>query len=176
MKDSCLIFFVFIFSNVFAQNENLSDEFNTSNLDATWSLFQEEYFETPVPVTSGRMQMVLDDALCNETCVWWQDSSAGFIYKTLTGDFDVATAVYAKQRTNPNEDVDRWTQLAGLMARDPASTTTGSENYVFNVAGIRFDTPSVELKSTTDNSSTIRAYTDNRNCCRSTDSAYGSYF
>jgi hypothetical protein len=47
------------------------------------------------------------------------------------------------------------------MARNPASTSSGQENYVFNVAGIRFDNPSIELKSTLNNSSTIQAYTDN---------------
>jgi len=165
MKQVLHIFILSVFisftNNTHAQLDVLSDEFNTSSLDASWNLFQTQYYETPVPINNGFMQMNLDDIECNRTCVWWVDQNAGLIYKNLTGDFDVITAVYAKQKTNPTQDIDRWTQLAGLIARDPASTTSGQENYVFNVAGIRFDNASVELKSTTNNSSTIRAYTDN---------------
>jgi len=162
------LFHIFILSilvlftnNSHAQLNLLSDEFNTSVLDASWNLFQTQYYQTPVPINNGFMEMSLDDAECNLTCVWWVDMNAGLIYKEVTGDFDVITAAYTKQKTNPTQDIDRWTQLAGLMARDPASTTSRNENYVFNVAGMRFDNPSVELKSTTDNTSSIRAYTDN---------------
>ncbi|WOD44080.1 T9SS type A sorting domain-containing protein [Hwangdonia lutea] len=163
MKNNYLITLIYICftTTVFSQISDLSDEFNDAALDPSWNLFQTQYYQTPVPVNNGFMEMSLDDTECNRTCVWWVDMNAGLIYKEVTGDFEVVTAVYTKQKTNPTQDIDRWTQLAGLMARDPTSTTSGNENYVFNVAGIRFDNPSVELKSTTNNTSSIRAYTNN---------------
>ena len=155
------LFFILFVDNSYAQLNLLSDEFNTTELDASWNLFNTQYYQTPVPVVDGKMVMNLDDVTCNRTCVWWVDQNAGLIYKNVTGNFEVVTAVYAKQKSNPSQDIDHWTQLAGLIARDPASNSSGLENYVFNVAGIRFDNASIELKSTTNNSSTIRAYTDN---------------
>ena len=144
-----------------SQISALSDEFNSTTLDASWNLFQPQYYQTPISINNGFMEMNLDDALCNQTCVWWVDMNAGMIYKNVTGDFDVVTAVYAKQKNNPTQDIDRWTQLAGLIARNPASTSSGNENYVFNVAGIRFDNPSIELKSTINNLSSVSAFTNN---------------
>ncbi|MFD1162984.1 T9SS type A sorting domain-containing protein [Hwangdonia seohaensis] len=163
MKNNYLIGIVYICftTTVFSQISALSDVFNDSILDESWNLFQTQYYQTPVPMNNGFMEMNLDDVECNRTCVWWVDMNAGLIYKEITGDFNVVIAVYTKQKNNPTQDIDGWTQLAGLMARDPASTTSGNENYVFNVAGMRFDNPSIELKSTTNNLSSIRAFTDN---------------
>lgn len=161
LNTSILIILFSFTNNTRAQINLLNDEFNTSELDASWNLFNTQYYQTPVPVVDGKMVMNLDDVNCNRTCVWWLDQNAGLIYKNVTGDFDVVAAVYAKQKTNPDQDIDNWTQLAGLIARDPASTTSGLENYVFNVAGIRFGDNSVEIKSTTNNLSSIRPHTDN---------------
>ena len=157
-----ILFAIFSLSNsLSAQLSLLSDEFNNSTLDSSWNLYQTQYYDTPVPINNGFMYMSLDDIECNRTCVWWVDQNAGLIYKNVTGDFEVVTAVYAKQKSSPSQDVERWTQLAGLMARDPNSSSSGIENSVFNVAGMRFDIPSIELKSTVNNVSTIRPYTDN---------------
>lgn len=145
----------------FSQLHLLSDEFDNSSINSSWLLFNNQMFTTPVPINNGFMEINVDDNLCSPTCVWWKESNAGFIYKTVTGNFDVVTAVFTKQKSNPSLDIDNDTQLAGLMARDPASTSSGNENYVFNVTGVRFDTPSIELKSTSNNTSTINAYTDN---------------
>ena len=164
MKHNNLLFVIIfsIFNTIsYSQINTLSDEFNSSTLDSSWNLFQTQYYETPVPMNNGQMEKHLDDVECDRTCVWWVDMNAGMIYKEVSGDFDVITAVNTKQKTNPTQDIDRWTQLAGLIVRDPASTLSENENYVFNVAGMRFDNPSIELKSTTDNLSSIRAYTDN---------------
>ena len=155
----CVFFICCHFS--FGQLHLLSDEFNNSTLDSSWNLFQDQFFTTPVPVSNGFMQMDLDNTLCSPTCVWWKENNAGLIYKSVTGNFDVTTAVYAKQKTDLSLDITNDFQLTGLMVRDPASTSSGLENYVFNVAGIRGDVPSIELKSTLNDISTIKAYTDN---------------
>ncbi|HHH12010.1 MAG TPA: hypothetical protein ENK23_08070 [Sorangium sp.] len=45
--------------------------------------------------------------------------------------------------------------MGGLIARDPASDTSGKENYVFNVVGYRNGYLSVETKTTRDNHSEV---------------------
>ena len=145
----------------FSQLSTLSDEFNNSILDASWNLFQTQYYQTPGPMNNGLMEMNLDDVECSQTCVWFLARNAGLIYKEVTGDFDVVSAVFTKQKSNPSQDIGDGTQLAGLIARDPASTTTGLEYYIFNVTGMRFNNASIELKSTTNDKSAIKAYTNN---------------
>ncbi len=141
---------------VHAQHCNLSDEFEGSTLNPAWSHYQSSLYTSQV--AGGTLIMNIDPMACSNNCPWFHAQSAGFIYKMVEGDFDVTTLVQAVQATGEHagEDIDNDTQLAGLMARDGSAA---SENYVFNVAGTRFDIASVETKSTTnDNSGTIEHF------------------
>jgi len=101
---------IIMVQNVFGQ---LSDEFNTTTLDPSWNLHQQQFFETPVPQEEGLMTM---NVSCNDdTCAWFHDDSAGFIYKTVTGDFDVTTAVFTKSIRNPEQDIQNDTKHMFLM-------------------------------------------------------------
>lgn len=159
-KISLLIFFIFYHFS-FGQLNLLSDEFDSGTLNSDWNIFQEQYFTSPISINNGLLQLNLDNNLCSPTCVWWKENNAGFIYKSVTGNFDVTTAVFAKQKNDVSLDITNDFQLTGLMVRNAESTNSGLENYIFNVTGIRSDTPSIELKSTLNDVSTIEAYTDN---------------
>jgi hypothetical protein len=102
--------------------------------------------------------MDIDGTNCNNNCAWFHTQSAGFIYKLVAGDFDVVCLARSEEASGPNMggDISNDTQLGGLLARNGNSA---SQNYVFNVVGTRFDLPSIETKSTTnDNSGTIEHF------------------
>lgn len=147
---------ILLLNPISAQNCNLNDEFEGSTLSPAWSHYQSSLYTTQV--TDSKLIMNIDPIACSNNCPWFHAQSAGFIYKSVEGDFDVTTLVEAVQATggHAGEDIDNDTQLAGLMARDGSAA---SENYVFNVAGTRFDIASVETKSTiNDNSGTIEHF------------------
>jgi len=152
--------YIFLFfgfcSNSAAQLCVLNDDFNTSPLDSSWIHHQSEYYD--FEVVNGHLVMDIDDATCNNNCPWYHSQSAGFIYKNISGNFEITSVVQAEEASGPNtgNDISNDTQLGGLMVRNG---NTASENYVFNVVGTRFDIPSIETKSTTnDNSGTIEHF------------------
>jgi len=128
----------------------LSDEFEGQSLDSEWLHYQSQYYNTEV--SSGQLTIDIEGSNCNNNCPWYHSASAGFIYKNISGDFELISVVQSEEASGSNsgDDISNDTQLGGLMARDGNS---GSENYVFNVVGKRFDVSSIETKSTTNNSS-----------------------
>ena len=147
---------IIVFNITNAQLCLLSDEFEDTVLDAEWQQFQSEYYD--LELSSGQLTMDINASVCGSSCPWFHSQSAGFIYKTVVGDFELISIVNSEEASGSNsgDDISNDTQLGGLMARDGS---TNFENYVFNVVGTRFDTPSVETKSTTNNiSATIQAF------------------
>lgn len=150
-KFSIIVIFCLVISHDSkAQLCLLSDEFEGLVLDSSWMHFQQEYYS--VDVSNGQLSMDIDGSNCNNNCPWFHSQSAGFVYKNVTGDFDLISVVESEESSGSNSgnDINNDTQLGGLMARNGNSN---SENYVFNVVGTRFDIPSIETKSTTNNSS-----------------------
>jgi len=143
----CVIGFTQIVSG---QNCQFSDEFESETLDTSWNHFQSNYYATNI--TDGKLCMTIDATECNNNCPWFNDDSAGFIYKNIVGDFDFVSIVESVEASGANQgdDIENDTQLGGIMARNGNSP---SENYVFNVVGTRFDIPSIETKSTVNGSS-----------------------
>lgn len=150
------IFFISFMNTGYTQLCLFNDEFEDLGLNNSWMVYQGNLFTSNL--SEGRLKIDINGAECGNNCPWFHAQSAGFIYKEITGDFEVVAAVESIIASGPNagNDIDNDTQLGGLMARNGQSTT---ENYVFNVVGTRFDIPSIETKSTiNDNSGTIEHF------------------
>lgn len=127
-----------------------SDEFEGMTLDPSWQHFQHQYYSDTI--VDNKLEFTIDAVVCNNNCPWFNSQSAGFIYKVVSGNFDIearAESVIARG-ANQGQDINNDTQLAGIMVRDG---NTSSENYIFNVVGTRFDIPSIETKTTVNGSS-----------------------
>lgn len=138
------------------QNCQLSDDFAGGSVDPSWVHYQSQYYQAEV--SDGFLTMDIDGATCMNNCPWFHGQSAGFLYKNISGNFELISAVESEEASGLNigDDISNDTQLGGLMAREPNGA---SENYVFNVVGIRFDDASIETKSTTNgNSGTIEPF------------------
>ncbi len=152
----CIFLSLSFLNDSVAQLCTLNDDFDTPALDSSWLHFQSNYYD--FEVVNGSLLMDINDATCNNNCPWYHAQSAGYIYKIISGDFEVTSIVEAEEASGPNtgSDIGNDTQLGGLMIRNG---NTAAENYVFNVVGTRFDLPSIETKSTTnDNSGTIEHF------------------
>jgi hypothetical protein len=89
--------------------------------------------------------------------LWFNGSQSVLAFKPVSGDFKV-TATVRTQRASNDEPPPPAIRLGGLMARDPASDSTGMQNYVHIVVG---NGPSgvlaVEHKTTTNSNSVYDA-------------------
>ena len=127
----------------------LSDEFSGTALDNSWSILNGDNFSYEV---SGNALHITPKA----DTLWWKATGTGaMIYKTVTGNFKLTTAVRARSATNPSLAVGPVDyQFGGIMARDPSASTN---NYVFGVVGDRGATPlEIETKSTANNVSSVQ--------------------
>ena len=82
-----------------------------------------------VSVRDGALSMTL-----TTPALWFNESQGVLAFKPVTGDFK-ATATVRTQRASNDEPPAATIRLGGLMARDPASDTTGMQNYVHIVVG-----------------------------------------
>lgn len=78
--------------------------------------------------------------------VWYNQSTAIFLYKDVPGDFKVTSYVMARRSSNTSLLPATQFRLGGIMARN-ASTANG-QNYVFIVVGADDNDVSVETKTT----------------------------
>ncbi|MBK6687679.1 MAG: hypothetical protein IPG45_24610 [Deltaproteobacteria bacterium] len=124
---------------------DLSDDFAGNNLNGAWSVFHPELLNVAVSGGSLRMSVI-------QHALWFQNDEGTLIYKNVTGDFKLTSAVQARRTTNSNLAADRYVHLGGLMARDGNSA---SENYVFIVVGYDENDLSVETKTTVNGNSTF---------------------
>ncbi len=120
----------------------LSDTFDGGTLDPKWTLFNDAAVDAFVAGGSLSMEMTAP-------ALWFQSGQGTLLHQTVSGDFRVTATVHVRKTSAPAEPPDTTIHLGGLMARDPASDASGSENYVFIVAGFDEDDVSVETKSTT---------------------------
>ncbi len=119
----------------------LSDEFDGPTLNPSWSALNPSAFTQSMTGTG---------LLLTPTNLRWLDGVSGpGLVKLVSGNFKATVRVNARSATTPTSPPDHDFQLAGVLARDPASDMAGrNENYVFTVVG--FSTPNlcVETKST----------------------------
>src|SRR5688572_2526202 len=98
--------------------EKLSDEFNDSAALKQWSFFHEAAGYPnkikSIQVNEGKLE------LQPKASGWYADYQAPFLFKTITGNFDVRAKVKISGANNILPTVD-WS-LAGLMVRQPGRT------------------------------------------------------
>ncbi len=131
-----------------ADTAGLDDEFDGGDLSDTWTVHDGEHFQREV--TDGQLVMTP-----NANTVWYKADAGPGLFKTVKGNFRVTTRAQARSAKDPKKPVGNGYQFAGLIARDPASASSGEENYVFNVVGYRGDYLSVETKTTKDDHSDV---------------------
>ncbi|MBE9099204.1 hypothetical protein IQ267_06990 [filamentous cyanobacterium LEGE 07170] len=92
---------------------------------------------------------------------WFEDNTAGHLYREVTGDFIVTTRIKVEGTSTPTPQ--RSFSLAGLFIREPRtivaeSWTPGNENWLFFSVGTAFPAgrPQFEMKSTYNSLSTLK--------------------
>jgi hypothetical protein len=126
----------------------LSDEFDGDGVDDAWTIVNGDRFEHMLG--GGELH------LRPTTNTLWFDAEAtgALLYKTVTGNFKLTTAVKARRASNPSQPVGPTDyQFGGIMARAP---NAAQENYVFVVVGDRGPTIQTETKSTTNGASSVK--------------------
>jgi hypothetical protein len=131
-----------------AETDGLDDEFAAESLSESWKVHDGDHFEREV---KGGALVITPTA----NVVWYKADSGPMLYKLVEGNFRVTTAVRARSSKTPERPVGNGYQFAGLIARSPASDSTGEEDYVFNVVGYRKDYLAVETKTTDDDRSDV---------------------
>lgn len=139
--------------------EKLSDEFIDSASLKQWSFFHEAAGYPnkikSVLVNQGKLE------LQPKASGWYADYQAPFLFKTITGNFDVRAKVKISGTNNILPTVD-WS-LAGLMVRQPAGTNKANwrphqENWLFITTGVaeQTDLSVFEVKSTNNSLSNLK--------------------
>jgi len=111
-------------------SSGFSDEFDTDRL-SDWMLRHEvegtaaQYTVLDVGVTTPGSLTIIP----SQTPGWFADGDGPLIFKMLTGNFAVHTAVRAESVGSPGQAPASNFNSAGLMARDP-SGQSGPENYI----------------------------------------------
>ena len=142
----------------------LNDEFDNSSTLSNWLRVNEtegwnaDQLETLDidDTTAGNMVMM------PFTVVWYSNYRGPLVYKEVTGDVVVTTAIHVTARDGVTVPASNFS-LAGLMIRTPrditpATWTSGGENYVFFSLGHRSGSLSsfqYELKTTVNSSSSL---------------------
>ncbi|MEO1144863.1 MAG: hypothetical protein AAFY26_04575 [Cyanobacteria bacterium J06638_22] len=92
---------------------------------------------------------------------WFEDNTAGHLYREVTGDFIVTTRIKVEGTSTPTPQ--RSFSLAGLFIREPRTIVAeswmpGNENWLFFSVGTAFPAgrPQFEMKSTYNSLSTLK--------------------
>ncbi len=140
----------------------LNDEFNAASMTDGWKNFHEvegwpnKMLKQDVNATS-KGHLYFEPG----TSGWFSDQQAPFMFKEVTGDFDVRTRLKVSGR---KDDVPQtqWS-LAGLMARAPKqggkdTWKRGEENWLFMTTGIaeELNKPVIETKKTIRSNSSLK--------------------
>ena len=131
-----------------ADTTGLDDDFSAPALASSWQIYKGETFRYETREGELIMQP-------HANVVWYMADSGPMLYKPVSGNFMVSASVRARSIAEPDKPPRGNYQLAGLIARDPASDSSGEENYVFNVVGFRNGYLSVETKTTVDDESEV---------------------
>ncbi|MFG6096243.1 hypothetical protein SPB21_13365 [Leptothoe sp. ISB3NOV94-8A] len=137
---------------------SLSTRFDSPQALQGWQEFQVEGWVPkwePPSIENGSL------VLRPRSSGWFEDNTAGHLYRQVTGDFIITTRIRVKgtQSTMPQ----RSFSLAGLFIRTPRAITPANwepnqENWLFFSAGTAFPAgePQFEIKSTYNSLSTLK--------------------
>jgi hypothetical protein len=142
--------------------EALSDEFEQASLSPEWAMFHDRY-GWPNKIKALDVGRSTPGALRLEPyhSAWVRDLQAPFLFKTVSGDFDVRARVRMKGAANEVPG-GTWS-LGGLMARVPNGATAADwqpnrENWHFITTGVGFEAgkPMTETKGTFNSYSSLK--------------------
>lgn len=131
-----------------ADTSGLDDEFDGGELGSGWTVFDGEHFKRELE--DGHLVLTP-----TANTVWYKADAGPGLFRSVKGNFKATARVQARSAADPSKPVGNGYQFAGLIARDPASTSSGEENYVFNVVGYRKNYLSIETKTTKDDHSEV---------------------
>lgn len=126
---------------------SLDDDFEGSSLDPSWSVFNPSL--VTIEVSGGALH--LTPTASGAPGIWYQDGEGPLVYKEVTGDFDVHATLSTRDPAIPANPPPPAYRLAGILARDPASTPMSSNTvHVALGAGSNVQGTCYEYKSTDD--------------------------
>jgi hypothetical protein len=138
--------------------QSLSTRFDRPESLQGWQEFQVQGWVPkwePPKVENGRL------VLKPRSSGWFEDNTAGHLYREVTGDFIVTTRIKVEGARTPVPQ--RSFSLAGLFIREPRTFTRESwtpknENWLFFSVGTAFPAgrPQFEVKSTYNSLSTLK--------------------
>ncbi len=143
------------------QNTKLSDEFNDPKSLSQWERF---YQTEQWPDMMKRIE-IKDGMLIMEpnTCGWYADYHAPFIFKEVTGNFTAITRLKVSGLTSAVPKT-TWS-LSGIMIRAPRNITSktwsaNGENWMFLTTGFADDLkqPVFETKTTVNSKSKLKLH------------------
>ncbi|HYF23541.1 MAG TPA: hypothetical protein VD929_09105 [Caulobacteraceae bacterium] len=141
---------------------SLGDEFDASAVSPDWKLFHAEY-GWPDKIKALDVGVATPGALRMEPLhsAWVRDLNAPFLFKTVSGDFDVRARVRTRGANGPIPG-GTWS-LGGLMARVPNGVNAGAwspraENWHFITTGVGLEpgVPVTETKGTYNSYSSLK--------------------
>lgn len=161
MKKWSVLFFACCTLQAAAQSDigQLSDEFSDPATLTQWKKFHEaEGFPDKIQALQ-----IADGKLLLEPRAsgWYADYQAPFLFKTLSGNFDVRARIKVSGLKEEHPTID-WS-LAGLMVRQPKRTNRETwqprqENWLFITTGVAEQTnlPVFEVKTTSNSLSNLK--------------------
>jgi hypothetical protein len=131
--------------------DDLDDTFDGSSLDPSWTVHNPE--KVSIQVTGGALHLV--PTATGGSNIWFDGGEGPLVYKLVSGDFDVSAVLSVRDPANISNPPPPEYRLAGILARDPASTPASSNTvHVALGAGSVLQGTSYEYKSTDDSAST----------------------
>lgn len=131
----------------------LSDEFNDPATLSRWSNLEDlegsshSYSVLDIAgTTPGRLTIVPDRS------VWYNDSTATFLFKMVSGDFVAQTSVNTRSVSDPTRPPSAQFNSAGFVVRDPASRG-GAQNWLMYDVGFQDTQVGTEGKTTVNSQS-----------------------
>jgi hypothetical protein len=130
---------------------DLDDTFDGVTLDPSWTVLNPA--KASIGVSGGSLHM--EPLATGGPNMWFDSGEGALVYKLVSGDFDVSAVMATRDPANHANPPPPEYRLAGILARDPASTPASSNTvHVAIGAGSNVQGTSYEYKSTDDSVST----------------------
>lgn len=140
----------------------LSDEFNAACSLSGFAAEQQTFVTTDIDTRRDGHLVLTFNADSPAENGWYQNLRGPGLFKAVSGDFIVRTSVTARSVASAEQPPTQDFNSAGLLVRDPASTT-GAENWVMYDVGYQYGFVGVESKTTQNSNSVLTLTpTDNR--------------
>ena len=122
----------------------LDDDFEGSALDPAWQVLHPD--RVTIDVSGGALHLT---PTVTAPLIWFNDDEAGYVYKEVTGDFEMSALVRTHAAGDPNAPPATGFRLGGILVRDPNATAPGTHDWAHVALGSGATTTSgIERKNT----------------------------